>query len=171
MAIPLGAFITFIPLLADSREIGGTGLVYAVFAVASAAARPLAGRAADRWGPRPAVTAGLALSCLAAGTMAVAHVQWLLMVAALILGVGFGLAGPALDGAVQGGVRPSLRGSATAIQYTAFDALIGFGGLGLGALADAAGYGPMYAVVSGIVLVGLLAGLLIKMPQVSRMPR
>ncbi|OQY19319.1 MAG: hypothetical protein B6I35_11835, partial [Anaerolineaceae bacterium 4572_32.2] len=57
-------------------------------------------------------------------------------------------------------IGASLRGSAAAVQYTAFDLLIGFGSLGLGLLADATDYGVMYGVVSGITLAGLAVGAL-----------
>ena len=171
MGIPFGAFITFVPLLAEARNLGGTGWVYAVYAIANTVARPLAGRAADSWGARPVVLLGFGLSSLATGAMAVAGEIWLLMAAAIALGVGFGAASAALDGAIQSSVGPSLRGAAAAIQYTAFDTLVGFGGLGLGWLAGMTDYGVMYAAVGGIVLAGLLAGLLARVGWRASAPR
>jgi hypothetical protein len=38
----------------------------------------------------------------------------------------------------------------------AFDTLVGFGSLGLGLLAGAAGYEMMYAVAGGITVLGVL---------------
>jgi MFS family permease len=171
LGIPFGAFITFVPLLADARDLGGTGLIYAAYAAANTVARPLAGRAADRLGARPVVMLGLGLSGLATGTMALAGERWVLMMAAIVFGVGFGATISALDSAIQTSVGQSLRGAAAAIQYTAFDTLVGFGGLGLGWLASATGYGVMYATVSGIVLMGLLGGLLVTKPAVAEETR
>jgi predicted MFS family arabinose efflux permease len=168
LGIPFGAFITFVPLLADVRALGGTGMIYAVYAVANTVSRPLAGRAADRWGSRPVVLIGLGLAGLAMGAMAVANDRWLLMVTAIVSGLGFGTANCALGAAIQGSVVQSLRGAASAIQYTTFDTLVGFGGLGLGYLAGAAGYGVMYGVVSGITLIGVVIGLLVKTGEGDR---
>jgi MFS family permease len=165
MGIPFGAFITFVPLLADTRSLGGAGMVYAAYAIASTGARPLAGRAADRWGPRRVVLVGFWLSGLAAGGMAVANSRWLLAAMAIVFGAGYGTAGAALDGAVQGSVSQSLRGAASAIEYTALDTLVGFGGLGLGWLARAFNYDVMFATVSGIVLLGLAAALFARRPH------
>jgi MFS family permease len=162
LGVPFGAFMTFIPLLAQARDLGGTGLVYAVYAIANTVARPLAGRVTDSWGSRPVMLLGLGFSGLAIGAMAVAGERWLLMATAIAFGVGAGTASSALDAAVQGGVGPSLRGAATAIQYSAFDTLVGFGGLGLGWLAGVADYGVMYAAAGGIVVVGMVAGLFIR---------
>jgi hypothetical protein len=103
--------------------------------------------------------------------MAVAGGRWLLMGAAMAFGVGTGAASSALDAAVQGSVSPSLRGAATAIQYTAFDTLVGFGGLGLGWLAGMTDYGVMFAAAGGIVLVGLLAGLFIRVGRQASVPQ
>jgi MFS family permease len=170
MGIPFGAFITFVPLLAEARDLGGTGLVYAVYAIATTIARPLAGRATDRWGARPVVLLGFGLAGLAAGAIAAASESWLLLAGATALGAGFGTASSALDSVVQSSVRPSLRGVAAAIQYTAFDTLVGFGGLGLGWLAGVANYGVMYATVGGIVLLGLVVGLLVRLPRAATTP-
>jgi hypothetical protein len=83
-----------------------------------------------------------------------------LMILAVLYGIGQGSSRVGLDASVQGSVGSSLRGSAAAAQYTAFDLLIGFGSLGLGLLADATDYGVMYGAVSGITLVGLAVGVL-----------
>ena len=60
-----------------------------------------------------------------------------------------------LNALVQKSAGPTMRGSAAAAQFAAFDLIIGFGSLGLGWLAVVMGYGVMYAVAGGITLVGL----------------
>jgi MFS family permease len=158
LGVPFGTFTTFLPLLASTRDLGGAGLAFSVYALANTLARPLAGSVVDRWGPRGATLMGLGMVGLAAVGLAIVVERWALMGLSALFGVGFGAATAALDAIVQASVRETLRGGAAAIQYTAFDTLVGFGTLGLGLLADAAGYGVMYGVVSGGVLLGVVAG-------------
>ncbi len=158
LGVPFGTFTTFLPLLASTRDLGGAGLAFSVYALTNTLARPLAGSVVDRWGPRGVTLMGLGMVGLTAVGLAVVVERWALMGLSALFGVGFGAATAALDAIVQSSVREALRGGAAAIQYTAFDTLVGFGTLGLGLLADAAGYGMMYGVVSGVVLLGVVAG-------------
>ena len=157
LGVPFGAFITFLPLLADARGLGGTGLVFAAYALATSLMQPAAGRVADRWGVRWTVLVGVALAGLAVAGVAAATGRWALVGLAVLFGAGGGAAQAGLSACVQGSAGDALRGSAAAVQYAAFDSLVGFGSLGLGFLAAATGYGVMYAAVSGITLVGLVA--------------
>ena len=77
---------------------------------------------------------------------------------AAIMGAGGAAASTALDAKVQMSVGHSLRGSASALQYTVFDTLVGFGSLGFGFLAEATDYGVMFGLVGGVVLLGTLVG-------------
>jgi len=161
LGISFGAFTTFLPLLADVRGLGGAGLVFSAYALSSTLMQPLAGRLADRWGAKPTVLTALALVGVATAGLAVVSNRWVLMVLVALFGAGQGAAQAGVSGRVQESVGASLRGSASAVQYVAFDLLIGFGCLGLGLLADVTGYGVMYGVVAGITLLGLAAGILV----------
>jgi MFS family permease len=160
LGVPFGTFISFLPLLASARGLGGTGLVFAVYALAGALTRPGAGRAADRWAPRRVVLLGLLVTGFTMAGLSVVTGRWALLGLAAILGVGGAAASSALDAKVQMSVGHSLRGSASALQYTVFDTLVGFGSLGFGFLAEATDYGVMYGTVGIVVLLGVLvAGL------------
>jgi MFS family permease len=156
LGVPFGAFIVFLPLLADARGLGGTGWVFAAYALASSLMLPAAGRIADRWGGGRTALVGLALVGVTAAGLAGVASSWSLLGLAGLLGAGHGVAQAGLGACVQGSVGHALRGSAAAIQYTAFDLLVGLGSLGLGLLASATDYCVMYAAVSGITLLGLV---------------
>jgi MFS family permease len=158
MGMPFGTFISFLPLLASTRDLGGTGLVFAVYALTGALVRPAAGRATDRWGARRVVLLGLLVIGLTMTGLSAVAGRWALVGLAAIMGVGGAAAGAALDAKVQMSVGHSLRGSASALQYTVFDTLVGFGSLGFGFLAEATDYGVMYGLVGGVVLLGVLVG-------------
>jgi MFS family permease len=157
LGLPFGAFVIFLPLLASARELGGTGWVFAAYAVASTVVQPVAGRLADRWGAGGTAAVGLALTGLAMAGLAAVAAPPALLGLALLLGVGYGSARAGLDACVQGPIEPALRGSGAAVQYAAHDLVIGLGSWGLGALAVGAGYGPMYALVAVLTLAGLAA--------------
>ena len=156
LGVPFGAFIVFVPLLADARGLGGSGWIFGAYALASLFTQPVAGRIADRWGTGRTALVGLALVGLAAAGLAVGASEWGLIALAVFFGVGYGAARAGLDACVQESVEPALRGCGAAIQYTAHDLLIGLGSWGLGWLAGRAGYGVMYGVVGGITLLGLV---------------
>ncbi len=161
LGLPFGAFMVFLPLLADMRGLGGTGWAFTAFAIAASLSQPAAGRFADRWGTRKTALAGLALVGLVAGGLAAVADRWALLALAGLFGVGFGAARAGLEARVQGSVGAALRGSAAAAQYAAYDLLIGFGSWGLGVLAGATDYRVMYATAGGITLLGLVVGRLV----------
>ncbi len=161
LGLPFGAFMVFLPLLADMRGLGGTGWAFTAFAIAASLSQPAAGRFADRWGTRKTALAGLALVGLVAGGLAAVADRWALLALAGLFGVGFGAARAGLEARVQGSVGAALRGSAAAAQYAAYDLLIGFGSWGLGVLAGATDYRVMYAAAGGITLLGLVVGRLV----------
>ena len=161
LGVPFGAFIVFLPLSADARGLGGTGWIFAAYALVSSLVQPTAGRIADRWGAGRTALVGLVLVGVTAAGLAVAGSMWTLLGLAGLFGAGYGAARAGLDACVQGSVEPDLRGSGAAVQYTAHDLLIGLGCWALGCLASATGYGVMYATAGGITLLGLVIGGLI----------
>jgi len=158
LGLPFAAFITFLPLLADARGAGGTGWVFAAYALVSSLVQPAAGHLADRWGTERMALVGLALVGAAAAGLAWGSSQWELIGLAGLFGAGYGAARAGLDACVQSNAAAASRGSAAAVQYTAHDLLIGLGSWAFGLLASAMGYGVMYATVGGITLLGVVAG-------------
>ncbi len=159
LALPFGAFIGFLPLLAVARGLGATGQVFAVYALAASLVQPLAGRIADRWESGRVAAVGLAVAAIAVVGLAVAFGPWVLLGFSALFGIGGGAAQAGLGALVQKSAGPTMRGSAAAAQFAAFDLVIGFGSLGLGWLAGTAGYGVMYGVAGGVALVGLVGWL------------
>lgn len=158
LGVSFGAFVAFVPLLAEARGLSGAGLLFTAYALSSALMQPLAGRLSDRLGAGRTVIMSLALVGLAAAGMAATSSMGVMIALAAILGVGQGAVQAGVSGRIQAGVAPTLRGIASAVQYIAFDLSIAFGSLGLGLLADATGYSVMFGAVAGVTLLGTAAG-------------
>src|SRR5579859_122459 len=76
---------------------GLAGLVVSTVALASLAGNPLGGVLADRWTPRRALMAGLALAAAGSVALALASAPAELFGATAVLGLGLAIAWPAQD--------------------------------------------------------------------------
>jgi len=96
--VDMVGFALVLPLLPYyAKEYGATALLVGVlvssFSVAQLAMAPLWGRASDRYGRRPMIIAGLALSAVAYAVFAFAGSVWLLLLSRVVQGMGGGTIG------------------------------------------------------------------------------
>jgi MFS family permease len=154
LGIPFGAFITFLPLFADERQITGVGVVYSIYAGTILLAQPLSGWLADRVGRLRVILPGLLLTGLATGVLSIDGSLLIFALSGIVFGVGGGLVRGGVDPLVQDSVPRDLRGTAAAVQYTSFDFWIGIGSYPLGMLATSLGYALTFAVTGLLSIVG-----------------
>jgi MFS family permease len=154
LGIPFGAFITFLPLFADERQITGVGVVYSIYAGTILLAQPLSGWLADRIGRLRVILPGLFLTGLATGVLSIDGSLLIFALSGIIFGIGGGLVRGGADPLVQDSVPPDLRGTAAAVQYTSFDFWIGMGSYPLGMLATSLGYALTFAVTGLLCAAG-----------------
>jgi MFS family permease len=166
LGIAFGAFITFLPLFAEERNVQGAGLVFSAYAITVFVTQPLAGRLTDHVGRLRTVLPGLIIAGLAVCVLAFDGSFGRFLLAGAIFGFGGGLVRGGVDPLVQDSVPHTLRGTAAAVQYTSFDFWIGVGSLPVGLLANAVGYAVTY-VVTGIFC-WLGAGALVAMLRRDR---
>jgi predicted MFS family arabinose efflux permease len=101
-------------------------LALSIFAVVSAIVPPVAGRLADRYGPRLVLTAGAALNALGMVLMAFTQSLWYAyIVYGVVIGLGFGIAGQSANAALLSRWFVKRRGMALSVSST---------GLGMGQL-------------------------------------
>jgi MFS family permease len=112
---------------------GSAGLVVATIALASLAGNPLGGMLADRWTPRRALMAGLAIAAAGSVALAMARFATELFAAAGVLGLGVAVMWPAQDALLASLAGPTARSAVFAVRHACLNA-----GLGLGALTAAA---------------------------------
>ena len=112
---------------------GVAGLLVATIALASLAGNPAGGALADRYTPRRALMAGLAVAAAGSAALAAARTAPGLFAAAALLGLGVSVIWPAQDALLAALAGPDARPAIFAIRHACLNA-----GLGLGALTAAA---------------------------------
>ncbi len=161
LALSYGALLSFLPLFTQERGIVNGSYFFLGYGLAQVAASYSVGGLSDRLGRARVILPGMLGT---AGVMAMlSRVSSLtpLLILAFAMGLLFGAAKISLDAFCVDSVPMEGRGTVVSLEYAVFDAGIGLGSLGLGAVADAVGYGNMFVAMSGIVLAGLVAFMLL----------
>ena len=175
-ATTYGGIITFLPLLLQDRgladvalpgglEMSAVGLFFLVYAGATIVVRFGGGSASDRWGRVPVIAPALVL--VSAGLVLLAWWPSLtgLLVAAVVYGLGLGLAWPTLNALVVDRAPVRVRGLAVSIVSASFDLGVALGASVLGVVAGAWGHVAMYTVAASICLLTTAAFVVLIRPQ------
>lgn len=145
LAVSYGGVLTFVAVYAREQNLPlVTEYFFVVMAVASVVSRLATGRMFDRLGLHIAIY--LAITTLAAGLLVLGaiHTTALMLMAAVLIGIGFGMAVPSLlTLAIQ--LSPAHRISAvTATFFSCLDGGIGLGAYLLGGGIHLFGYSAVY---------------------------
>ncbi len=161
LALSYGALLSFLPLFAQERAIPNGSYFFLAYGLAQVVASYSVGDLSDRWGRARVIAPGmLGVAAVMAMVSRVGHLVPLLVLA-FVMGLLFGAAKIPLDAFCVDSVPAEGRGVVVSLEFAVFDAGIGVGSLGLGAVADAVGYSNMFLVMSGLVVAGLLAFMLL----------
>ena len=153
-------------------SVAGAGLFLAPCTLAMLIAGAQTGRLERRFGSKPPLLSGAALTGACYLLLALAHGQrWEFYVASLLLGTGIGLAFAAMVNLIIENVGPAETGIATGMNTVTRTVGGAFGGavvasilashVGSSGFASAGSFTRAYAVCAGALLVGVLAGLAI----------
>jgi predicted MFS family arabinose efflux permease len=135
----------------------GIGLALLGYGIPGLLLGPAIGRAADRFGRRAIIPAGLVLSALSAALLILPIPLWLAAVLCTLLSMGLDMSHPLLAGIITT-LDPARRGQAMGLN--AFVLFIGFGlgSLAFQSLLKGENFTPPLAIFSSILfLLGLLA--------------
>jgi MFS family permease len=157
VGLTYGVTYTFLPLFARDRGLGNVGLFFTLSGFGIIASRFLFGRISDKIGRVPVI-----LPMFIVLAISMAGLNWtygfaVLLVMALINGLGFGATRVGLDTLIVDSAPERARGTALGILFTCFDTGIGAGAMVTGMFASLTGYGNMYLLV-GLVCI-LTAGI------------
>lgn len=166
-AVSYGGITTFLPLFGASIGVNA-GTFFLVYAVALTLVRPVAGKLADRMGEAYVILPALVVTALALVVLSLTSGLPGIVASAILYGIGFGSAQPALQAANLRLAPPDKRGVASASFLTAFDLGIGLGAIVLGAVSQYAGYGTLFIVCAVSVAVSAVVFLLFVKPRLSQ---
>ncbi|MDP4099039.1 MFS transporter [Paenibacillus sp. P96] len=155
LAVAYGGITTFLPLFSESIQVN-PGTFFLVYAISLTLVRPIAGKLSDRIGERYVIVPALIVTILSLVILSFAGGLLSVMIAAVLYGIGFGAAQPALQVLNLRLVPPHKKGVANASFMTAFDLGIGLGAIILGWVSQLMGYSVLFAVCAASVAVSVL---------------
>ncbi|ROS74649.1 putative MFS family arabinose efflux permease [Curtobacterium sp. PhB130] len=170
----VGSYSLVNPFLALFAERQGAGAHIALFFTVDAltlfVSRPLAGRLADRFGYGVlAVFFGLfAASLLVIST---AHTLPVFLLAAVLLGFGYGSCQPLIEGMAMKMVPADRRGAASCTTFLGSDAGDFAGPIAGGAIAQSAGYPAMWQTMTLPLVAGAVLAVVLRRPVARRLAR
>lgn len=155
LTIAYGGITTFVPLFANSIQVN-SGAFFLAYAATLALIRPIAGKLSDRHGETFVIVPGLAVTISALLVLSISTGLFGVLVSAILFGVGFGSAQPALQAATIRLARPDRKGVANASLLTATDLGIGLGAILLGWVSQYTSYQVLFTVGAASVAMSLL---------------
>lgn len=146
----------YLVIHADLQGVGNIGLFFTVYAVILLASRPLLGRISDRLPLKHVIYPTSILLIAAMLLCAYASSLWMFLIAAVLMGIGFGGSQPAIQAACIRDVAPEKRGAASATFMMGQSLGFIVGPMLGGTIAVSIGYGNMYAVMAGIAFLSVV---------------
>jgi MFS family permease len=143
--IAYGGITTFVPLFANSIQIN-SGAFFLAFAATLALSRPISGKLSDRYGEIFVIVPALVITICALIVLSLSTGLIGVLVSAVLYGIGFGSAQPALQAATIRLARSNRIGVANASISTANDLGIGLGAIMLGWVSQYTSYQVLFAV-------------------------
>ncbi|WP_053375224.1 MFS transporter [Paenibacillus sp. FJAT-27812] len=153
--IAYGGITTFVPLFADSIQVN-SGAFFLAFAATLALSRPISGKLSDRFGEVFVIMPALVMTICALIVLSLSTGLIGVLVSAVLYGIGFGSAQPALQAATIRLARPDRIGVANASISTANDLGIGLGAIMLGWVSQYMSYQALFTVSAVSVGLSLL---------------
>lgn len=150
-----GGISAFVPLLTNSIKVN-SGAFFLVYAATLVLSRPIAGKLSDRQGEKFVILPALVITISALIALSFSTGLLGVLISAVLYGIGFGSASPALQAATIRLARPDRKGIANASLLTATDLGIGLGSIVLGWVSQYTSYQVVFMVSAVSVVFSLL---------------
>lgn len=172
-AAPIGVFMLLVGvgysgvityINAYSRDYGletGAGLFFIAYAAISLIMRLFLGRLQDRNGDNLVVYSAVVTFAIGLGLLAGATSDWVVVLAGLFIGIGYGSLVPASQAIAVRLVPTTEMGAGISTLYLLLDVGVGFGPIALGVLISASDYRTMYWVLTAVVIASGVVYLLV----------
>jgi MFS family permease len=146
----------FLPLHVRDLGLDGAGTAFGVYAATVITIRLLGRKLPDRVGARRAALVAVALAATGLLLIAAAPSALVLYAGMAVLGAGSALTFPSLMMLVVAGAAESERSAAVGTFSACAEVGYALGAVGLGLVADGAGYAAVFLVAAAVVLAGAL---------------
>lgn len=143
------------------------GVATSAFIVGAILARLLTGKYMELLGRRRVLRTALVLLTLCTAAYLLETGFWGLLVVRVVNGVGFGMATTVLPASVQALIPAHRRGEGTGYFMLSTTLAAALGPLAGLRLSTAAGYGTLFGACTAIALLGLVAGVLTRVPELG----
>ncbi|PLR66988.1 MFS transporter [Bacillus sp. UMB0893] len=153
--IAYGGITSFVPLFADSINVN-SGTFFLVYAATLVLIRPLAGKLSDKYGETFVIIPAIVVTISALVVLSFSTNLFGVIISAIMYGIGFGSAQPALQAATISLVSPERTGVANASFSTGADLGIGLGAIMLGRVSQYSNYQVLFTVSAVSVAFSLL---------------
>ncbi|MFF2888742.1 MFS transporter [Paenibacillus sp. NPDC057967] len=161
LSITYSGLLSFIVLFGEFAGLKQVGMFFLFNAITIVIIRPISGRLFDRKGPATVlIPAGLfvAASML---LLSYTHTMSMLIIAALLYGLGFGAIQPTLQAWMLRTSSKEQYGAANSMFYNSTDFGVAVGALLLGAIATMTDYASMYRYSAGVMVLFVVLFLII----------
>ena len=157
MSLGYAAILSFISFFAEERDlVAAASFFFLIYAVAILVTRPFSGRLMDTKGANAIMVPCFLLFAMGLALLSVTHSGILLLVAAAIIGAGYGNLQSGAQ-AIALKVTPRARaGLATSTFFIALDAGLGFGPYILGFIEPLVGFGALYSGLAVLIIMTLV---------------
>lgn len=145
--------ITFLNGYSVDRDLTtGASLFFVAYAAIMLVMRFFLGRIQDTRGDNVVVALGLVSFCIALVLLSVANANWMVVLAGALTGMGYGTLMPACQAISVRLVDHHQLGTGISTMFLLMDLGLGLGPVFLGFLVGALGFGTMYLVLAGVVV-------------------
>jgi MFS family permease len=145
-----GGVTSYAAIIAVQRHIEPKAIYLTTFAVTIAIYRLLFSQIGDRLGTKKVLYPALILIPMAFALLAIAQQRWLMVLSAILFGIGFGAAYPAFATFILANSDPERRARTFGSIVWAFDTGIGTGSLVIGALGESFGLRLAFLMAAGL---------------------
>jgi len=154
VAFSYASVLSFLSVYAQQKDLMDVAsLFYAVFAAAMLITRPYTGKLYDTKGPQFVILPGIIFFAIGLVMLAFVSGPALFLCAAIFVGIGYGAVNTSLQALAVQSTSHTRSGYATATYFTMFDMGIALGSYILGMVAVQVGYGSVYLIGAGILVV------------------
>lgn len=145
---------TYLSLIGDERGIANIGLFFTAYSVAMVAVRPLSGKLLDRRGLKIMMYPSLVIAAVGMVMLGSAHSLWMVIVAGVLKALGQGNGSPSVQAACIKLLGRERAGVVSSTCYIGQDLGHSVAPLLGSFAAESLGYGGMFYIYAGILLVG-----------------